>query len=804
VTRPASPPDWAREYLRQGWCPIPVPYRQKRPVLDGWQRLRLSEADLAAHFNGQPQNIGVLTGEPSGGLADADLDALEVLALAPMFLPETDRRFGRRSKRESHRLYYAEPCPPGTERFESPGDGCFVELRSTGSQTLFPGSVHPSGEPIEWDAEGPVPQVDGLKLRQAVRHLAIAALLARHWPAAGLRHWAALAAAGFLLRRGLAEEQTTAIIVGAARQAGDEQWQERAADVGTTALKLAAGEAATGGPRLAECLAGDGARVVHTLERWLPGAPLRTATNKNPWEPPLPLTGGARVPPFPMAVLPAWLKRYVMALATALQVPEDLPAMLSLSVIAVAVARKAEVRVQDGWNEPLNIFTVTVLPPGEGKSPVFADVVAPLESWEATEAARMSPSIREAETRHAILEARAKHAKERAAKASAQERAALEEEAQEAARELAECVVPVPPRLIADDVTPERLASMLHEQAGRMAVMSPEGGIFELLAGRYSTTGAPNLDAFLKGHVGDNLRVDRGTRPADRVKRPALTVGLTVQPDVLRRLRGIPEFRGRGLLARFLYAVPTSRLGTRDTAAPPVPASVRAEYLHRIRTLLDCIPLPAEADTGPTPIMLRLSAEAVARFRAFRGWLEPQLSTGGALAVVADWAAKLPGHVARLAGLLHLADSRPESIVGPGADGLVIPVTAMDGACTLAEYLIHHAKVAFRAMEQDAAFTGAIRVLAWLRASRRDSFTRRACHRELQGTFPRVADLALALGLLLEYGYLREQHLEPPGKRPSLMYLVNPSLYDNVDNLDNQPPVAAPRRPGCRGCQGCH
>jgi hypothetical protein len=38
---------------------------------------------------------------------------------------------------------------------------------------------------------------------------------------------------------------------------------------------------------------------------------------------------------------------------------------------------------------------------------------------------------------------------------------------------------------------------MLYEQQGRLALLSDEGAIFELLAGRYSKTGQPNLENFL-------------------------------------------------------------------------------------------------------------------------------------------------------------------------------------------------------------------------------------------------------------------------------------------------------------------
>jgi hypothetical protein len=52
--------------------------------------------------------------------------------------------------------------------------------------------------------------------------------------------------------------------------------------------------------------------------------------------------------------------------------------------------------------------------------------------------------------------------------------------------------VPAIPRLFVDDCTPERLASLMIEQGERIAVFSDEGGVFDILAGRYSN-GIPNL-----------------------------------------------------------------------------------------------------------------------------------------------------------------------------------------------------------------------------------------------------------------------------------------------------------------------
>lgn len=267
---------WARHYLSRGWAPIPVPYGSKAPKGKNWPKLKLSEANQLRHFNGVAVNIGVLLGKPSGGLIDVDLDAGEALALAPRFLPATPCRFGRQRKPESHWLYVAEPMVitekfPGVETRTKGDDdkAMIVELRSTGAQTIFPGSVHPSGEVVEFVGEGEPALVEGEALRLAVVHLAAASLLARHWPAHGARHEAALATAGFLLRMGLSLVNARRIVVEAARAAGDEEWQVRAADVETTAQRVAAGKPVTGAQWLVEVLAGDGAKVVAKLRRWL-------------------------------------------------------------------------------------------------------------------------------------------------------------------------------------------------------------------------------------------------------------------------------------------------------------------------------------------------------------------------------------------------------------------------------------------------------------------------------------------------------------------------------------------------------
>ncbi len=136
--------DHATEYLRRGWMPVPLPKGTKFPVLDGWEKLRLTEAELPAHF-GNGSNIGLILGEPSGALVDADLDCDEAIELGPQYLPTTPAKTGRPSAVDSHWWYYAEVTK--TSQFRDPvTKKMIVELRSTGGQTVVGPSIHPEGE----------------------------------------------------------------------------------------------------------------------------------------------------------------------------------------------------------------------------------------------------------------------------------------------------------------------------------------------------------------------------------------------------------------------------------------------------------------------------------------------------------------------------------------------------------------------------------------------------------------------------------------------------------------------------------
>ena len=478
------------------------------------------------------------------------------------------------------------------------------------------------------------------------------------------------------------------------------------------------------------------------------------------WERPSPLSQTAEPPDFPTGLLPPWAGDYVVSLAEAMQVPGALPGMLVLACLAASAGGRVRVRIRQGWEVPTNIYLAVAMPPGSGKSPVFEAVARPIRRWQQRAIDRVQPDISGAAAQRRIADGLVRQAEAIVAKANPSDREHLTQEAL-ARRRDADCIdVPVEPRLLIDDATPEAVATMLAEQEGRLALLSAEADVFGILAGRYSRTGMPHLSVFLKSWSGDELRIDRKARPSEYVERPALTIGLTVQPEVLRKVAEQPDFRGRGLLARFLFAVPESRVGWRMTDASPVPEAVENRYDDEMSALVTSLAELREVSS------LELSPEAATAFAGFQARLEPRLREAtGDLGHIADWGCKLPDEAARLAGLLHVARH-------PGR-GLELPIQdeTVKAAVTLAEaFLVPHAKAAFDLMGTDAELEGARYVGRWITQEEIKSFTRRQCHAAHRARFPKVAQLDPVLALLEDHSWIR-----PICRGPALGVAAHPA-----------------------------
>lgn len=493
---------------------------------------------------------------------------------------------------------------------------------------------------------------------------------------------------------------------------------------------------------------------------------LALTTVEERWPTPTPLGQHGPLPAFPVDALPTWVGEHVHAVAEFTQTPADMAATMALAALSTAAGGRVHVQIRDGWTEQTNLYLVVAMPPASRKSDVFAAMTRPLYDIEAALQEDARPSIIEAEVTKEAAEARADAIMTKARKADdATDSTALVAEATALRMDAESIAVPPTPRLTASgDVTPETLTKLLATH-GNIGVLSPEGDLFDIMSGRYSAK--PNLGVFLQAHKGERLQAERITRESDVGERPALTIGITLQPPVLTELAQTPGARGRGLLARFLFSLPASTLGYRKIVVPPVPEAISRAYESRLTTLVRTL------TALPEPVTIKCSGPADQAVIKLQEAIEPQLRPEGALAHIDDWAGKYVGAVARIAGLLHLADRATTNWGEP------IEAATIERAIAIGEYYTAHALAAFDLMETDADSANARLALDWMFRAKMTSFKAHELVTARRRAFPTVSSTAPALRLLEEHGYVRSFHAERSGSRgrqPAVTYRVHPML----------------------------
>lgn len=494
------------------------------------------------------------------------------------------------------------------------------------------------------------------------------------------------------------------------------------------------------------------------------------------WQEPI-LFGHINTPAIPSTLLPEPLAGFCKAVMEHTQTPQGLSVMMVLAVVSACLQKRFEVAPYgDSYTEPVNIMPVTAVESGTRKTAVVNAATKPLGEWEKTQAEALQEKAAKVQHKRDMLKRSIDAIKSKASKADASN-----EELKEALDEIKRLEELMPeeiviPQLWVDDVTVERLGMLLAEHHERMAVISDEGGFFEVISGLYSG-GITNINVILQSHAGSFVRVQRMGRTVT-LTRPALTLGLAVQPDIISNLAtgSKARFRGNGMLARLLFCIPESTVGSRDVSKrESIPDAVTTKYHEAIHRLLAIKPLKDEFG-GERPRILQLSPDALLVWQRFSQYIEDRQGRFGEYALIKDWTCKLPGAVLRIAGLCH--------VVEKGKKNNLINRSTVKRAISLAKLLIVHAKVAFGMMGSDQGISDAKVVLQWVLGNNEESFRRSDLHKALHGRFPRVERLKSALNLLAERHIISEPQERYTGRRPEIVYTVNPNL-SNVKPKDS-------------------
>ena len=465
-----------------------------------------------------------------------------------------------------------------------------------------------------------------------------------------------------------------------------------------------------------------------------------------------------QLPPFPVDCLPKPVRDYAVCESDNSQTAVDMAAVLGLGVLAICLQGKYVMQAKPGYQEPLSLFNAIIASPGERKSRVYSSMTAPLYEYEKIQNEQMNPKIRENENKRESLERRIEGLDMKLKRKSNEE---MEKEIVSLKEELRNLPNLHPPRFFADDCTCESLTSLMAENNGVFSVISSEGGIFDILTGRYSSNTKVNIDTWLKGHSGDPIRVDRLGRPTEFIARPALSAVLTIQPSVLSTIMENSTLDGRGLLARFLYSSPPSRIGTRSFLTPPMPDEVNQAYRELIFRLMD-IPL------SETPMVLTLAPDTLEEMNQY--FLKHEQYLAGEGQDIIEWASKYIGTILRITGLLHIAESNDTEV----------QLDTLKRGILIGEYYLAHARYAFSLMGVDESVRKAKSVIAKIRSEKILSIKRcdlfRLCRNKY---FKKSEDIIPTLELLEANGYIRQMNPEgqmTPGRKPDVQIMVNPKL----------------------------
>ena len=318
--------------------------------------------------------------------------------------------------------------------------------------------------------------------------------------------------------------------------------------------------------------------------------------------------------------------------------------------------------------------------------------------------------------------------------------------------------------IVCIDVTTEALAILMRENNSRMAIISAEGGIFDIMAGRYSE-GRGNFDLYLQAYSHDPVSVHRINRQSIRLNSPSLTMCLGVQPAVIDDIGRHRVFRGRGLLGRFLYAYCRPQAGHRSRRDCPISEEITERYNNHISNLI-----AAKIDE---PVMLSLSPEAHEVWNDFYRYAETQMLPGGRLCDLIDWGNKLPGAVARIAGLFHYVN------FGLKADDNPISVNFVSDSCKIGRYFMEHAKTVLTIMQEPEEMKSAKKILEYIKRMRPGSFKGRDVLRHTSMTS--MKEVAPGLDLLCERMFIRicaQQTTGVPGRPAATTYEVNPHVLE--------------------------
>ena len=452
--------------------------------------------------------------------------------------------------------------------------------------------------------------------------------------------------------------------------------------------------------------------------------------------------------PFPTGALPKDVAQYVKELAQATSNNEAWPALIALTAAAARIGNRAAAIVKRGWTEPAVLWGAIVQHSGTCKSVPLRWAMKPiLEAYKAEQKAY-------AQALNDYLQANVRFEIEYAAWKDRLKKGEGNDP------KPAGPVAPVENRLLVNDITCEKLGSLLQENPLGLLLVRDELAAWLGSFDRYSHGKGSDGPTWLSFFDAAPVTIDRKSGRTLFVERAAVSVLGTIQPGTLNRVFGQAE-RESGLLARLLLVMPPSDGGKWTDAELSHKAA--AAWSRTLQRLGD---MPHEEDEHRNimPHWVPLSKDAR---HAFSVWHDLHMapSTKSMADDLAAHLAKLKGICVRFALILACLDHAP--LVPKKIDQ-----DHVDRAIMLADWFAHEGRRIYAEMAQATGDAERKRLIDWI-ALKGGSVTVRQVQQALRA-YRRNGEAELALQALVEdgLGHWELVEADAEGGRPKRVFVL--------------------------------
>jgi hypothetical protein len=393
-------------------------------------------------------------------------------------------------------------------------------------------------------------------------------------------------------------------------------------------------------------------------------------------------------------------------MATAIARTERTPASLAgcciLGLLSAVIGSGLRVRSGPERVTRGNLYIIASAVSGSGKSETFRHAAKPLQKVESEMLDKWNKEILpRAKTNKELIEKEIETLKKdftKCKKDAAIEREEIRAELQTKHAELSQAEADMEaPRLIVDDVTTEKLATMLSTQGECLASLSADAGtVVNNILGRYNKLDRTDEGIYLKAFSGDFCRVDRQGRKSVILEQPCLTVVWLLQPDKIATLLGEQSLTDGGLIPRFLtcHTGAEPRPITDDVCG--IPPRTTEAWEHLIRNLLKSFRFATQ------PATVNPTSEAQQALNLHFNGIVQRRRQGGDLEDVGTYAARWNEQAWRIAVCLHAG------LYGSNAAERDLDLETAQNAIRLAEWfsaqqleILGRSRMAARQAKQD-------------------------------------------------------------------------------------------------------